>query len=166
MSHPNNARRQRPQGQEFKDITSHDGMLTWEWVSEQMTESRNYWLCTTRPDGRPHAMPVWGVWVEDTFYFGTGPSSRKGRNLQHNPNAVVHLESGDETVIFEGTIEAFRDAGTLKAVFAAYDRKYAPFSISETMDINEPDGMYVLRPQRAFAWLEADFLKTAVRWTL
>ncbi len=166
MSHPNNARRQRPRGEEFTGITDDAGMLKWEWVSEQMAASRNYWVCSTRPDGRPHAMPVWGVWVDDVLYFGSSPASRKSRNLQQNPNAVVHLESGDETVIFEGTIVPFRDSERLVAVFAAYDIKYAPFRISETININEPDGMYVLRPQRVFAWLESDFLNTAVRWTL
>ena len=30
-----------------------------------------YWLATTRPDGRPHAMPVWGVLLGEVLWFGT-----------------------------------------------------------------------------------------------
>ncbi len=62
-----------------------EGMLPWSHVSERMSAARNYWIGTTRPDGRPHATPVWGVWVDETFYFGTGERSRKGRNLAADP---------------------------------------------------------------------------------
>ncbi|MCZ2096160.1 MAG: hypothetical protein LC121_07825 [Anaerolineae bacterium] len=44
--------------------TKPQGMLDWSWVDDQMTKSRSYWVCSTRPDGRPHAAPVWGVWYE------------------------------------------------------------------------------------------------------
>ena len=47
--------------------------------------SRNYWVCTTRADGRPHAMPVWGLWIDDAVWFSTDPTSIKGRNLRGPP---------------------------------------------------------------------------------
>jgi len=31
-----------------------------------------YWIATTRPDGSPHLMVIWGLWMEDGFYFSTG----------------------------------------------------------------------------------------------
>ena len=85
--------------------TAEEGLLPWSWVSEQMERSRNYWVCTTRPDGRPHAMPVWGVWVDDTLWFSTGDGSVKARNLAADPRVAVHLESGDDAVMLEGTAE-------------------------------------------------------------
>ena len=51
------------------------GLLPWTWALERLQPARNYWLATTRPDGRPHVMPVWGVWVENRFYFSTGSQS-------------------------------------------------------------------------------------------
>jgi hypothetical protein len=63
------------------------------------------WLGTTRPDDRPHVMPVWGVWIDDIVYFGTAPDSVKALNLASNPAAVVHLESGNDVVIVEGRTE-------------------------------------------------------------
>ena len=26
--------------------------LTWDWVATQLTNSKHYWLCSVRPDGR------------------------------------------------------------------------------------------------------------------
>ena len=78
--------------------TSSDGPLDWSHAEERLKRARNYWIATTRPDGTPHAVPVWGVWVEGSLYFGTSRRSVKGRNLAHSPGLVVHLESADDVV--------------------------------------------------------------------
>jgi hypothetical protein len=38
-----------------------EGTLPWSWAEERLAESRNFWLVTADGNGRPHAMPVWGV---------------------------------------------------------------------------------------------------------
>ena len=138
-----------------------EGMLTWGFVDERVSGARNYWVGTTRSDGRPHAAPVWGVWVEGTLYFGTSRRSRKGRNLAADPRLVVHLESGNEAVMFEGVAEEVDGPVTLAAVGAAYGEKYG-------IDLGEAgsDGSvwYALRPSVAYAWVERDFPNTATRW--
>jgi hypothetical protein len=96
-----------------------EGILPWSFVDKRMSSARNYWVSTTRSDGRPHAAPVWGVWLDGAFYFGTGSASRKARNLAKSPNVVVHLESGDEVVIFEGGAEEVADPALLDAAFRA-----------------------------------------------
>ena len=140
--------------------TEHD-LTPWSHVEEQMAKSRNYWIGTTRPDGRPHSMPVWGVWLDSTFYFGTERGSIKAKNLDANPALSVHLESGDDAVIFEGIAEEFRDADTLKNVDEAYLIKY---NISVIEDPSNPGLFYALRPHTVFAWTESDFINTATRW--
>ncbi|MEI7555150.1 pyridoxamine 5'-phosphate oxidase family protein [Candidatus Chlorohelix sp.] len=135
-------------------------LLEWEWVTEKMTLSHNYWIGSTRPDGKPHAMPVWGLWLEGTFYFATGRTSRKGRNLLQNPEAVVHLESGDEVVIFEGRVEEFNDPALFERFAEAYGQKYAGFKPAY-----DPANLYLkLIPRVAFGWLEKDFANSATRW--
>jgi pyridoxine/pyridoxamine 5'-phosphate oxidase len=105
-------------------------------------------------DGSPHAAPVWGLWRGDAFVFGTGAESRKGRNLARDPRAVVHLESGDEVVILEGSIatvatdEAFADAYEAK-----YDHRPEP-----------GEGWLSLSPSRALAWRERDYPQSATRF--
>ena len=67
-------------------------MLSWDAVEKKIANAHNYWVCTTRPDGRPHTVPVWGVWVDGAVYFGTDRDSRKARNILANPAMVIHLE--------------------------------------------------------------------------
>lgn len=138
-----------------------DGPLAWGHAEERLERARNYWIATTRPDGRPHAAPVWGVWVGGSLYFGTGRRSVKGRNLSRNPELVVHLESADDLVILEGEVEEVRDRDSFETIDGAYRAKYG-MGVLEAGD----DGAvwYVARPRKAHAWLENDFPGTATRW--
>ncbi len=152
------AKRRRPYMRNYGIATDEAGLMSWEWVDEQMTKSRNYWIGSTRPDGRPHAAPVWGVWYEGALYFGSDPESQKARNFEHQPEIVVHLESGDETVILEGKIEKTTDPARIAPVDKLYAAKYPPFDPA-------PSKFYfVLRPHTAFAWHEHNFPQSATRW--
>jgi PPOX class probable F420-dependent enzyme len=133
--------------------------LPWSWAVERLAESRNYWICTTRADGRPHAAPVWGLWLDDAVWFSTSRASLKARNIARNPSAVVHLESGDETVILEGEVEEVRDPDALERFADAYEAKY---EFRPQPDEGSPT--FVLRPQSAQTWLETDYPRTAARW--
>jgi Pyridoxamine 5'-phosphate oxidase len=136
------------------------GLLDWAWAEERLVASRTYWVCTTRADGRPHAAPVWGLWLDGALLFSSDPSSVKGRNLARRPDVVVHLESGDEAVICEGRIEPMRGDDLLIAFADAYEAKYA-----HRPDTSNPaHGMYVLRPTTVLAWREADFPTSATRF--
>src|SRR5579859_2049245 len=44
-------------------------MLPWSHVVERLEGARYYWLATTRPDGRPHVTPLWGVWIDEALYL-------------------------------------------------------------------------------------------------
>ncbi len=128
-------------------------MLDWGWAVEKLADSRNYWISTTREDGLPHAMPVWGVVVDGELWFGTSPASVKGRNLERSGRLVAHTESGDEAVILEGTVDTRAVTGQVRD---DYEAKYDWRPDSEQM--------YVVRPRRAFAWREADYPKSATRF--
>jgi nitroimidazol reductase NimA-like FMN-containing flavoprotein (pyridoxamine 5'-phosphate oxidase superfamily) len=159
------AERTRPNMPNYGISTKAEGMMSWDWVDEQMTKSRNYWICSTRPDGSPHAAPVWGVWVDGKLYFGSATTSRKARNIKRNPQIVVHLESGDDTVILEGRVNtsAITDMALLERIADAYGAKYPPYK-PDVHDSNNP--FFVFEPKRAFAWTEKDYPNTATRWTL
>ena len=68
------------------------GLLPWPWAEQRLRRSHNYWMMTVRPEATPHAMPVWGIWVDNRFVFSTGASSRKARNLAANASCVVCTE--------------------------------------------------------------------------
>jgi hypothetical protein len=139
---------------------SSEGLLPWSHVDRRMAEARNYWIGTSRPDGRPHVMPVWGIWLEGELYFGTDRNSRKSRNLKENPSVAVHLESGDDVVIVEGLASEVRDPERIAAVDSAYLAKYGMRIIGHP---GEPI-IYSVSTAAVFAWKEKDFPKSATRW--
>src|SRR5688572_25270303 len=57
---------------------------------------RTYWLATVRPDGRPHVVPLLGLWLDGRFYFLTGENTRRGKNLAHDAHCVLTV--GSQTI--------------------------------------------------------------------
>jgi hypothetical protein len=135
--------------------------LPFSHAEKRLTKSRNYWICTTRPDGRPHSIPVWGFWMDGAVYFGTGRETRKARNLAHNFAISIHLDSGDDVVILEGNaVEVdLNDKQVFKKLDAASRSKY-----KMPLVIMPGSVIYSVRPRIVLAWTERDFPKTATRW--
>ena len=135
-------------------------LLPWSWAAERLERARNYWISTTRADGRPHAAPVWALWLDDAVWFSTGADSQKARNMARDPRIVVHLESGDETVILEGLAEPVLDDDLERRVDEVYGPKYdfTPDSSGET------DPWFVMRPKRAYAWTERSYPASATQF--
>lgn len=141
------------------------GLLAWTWAERRLRNSREYWIATTRPDGAPHVMVVWGLWWDETFCFSTGRQSRKARNLDANPRCVICNEDADEAVIVEGVAERMRDVRKIREFLSIYERKYK-FDMSGMAggmtSLKEP--VFVVRPQVVFGQAEKTFAKTATRW--
>ena len=137
---------------------SAEGLLPWSWAEVRLRDSRNYWVATVRPDGRPHLMPVWAVWLSDALYFSTARTSTKARNLFANPNCSVSTEHGDEAVIIEGAVIHEEDHSALRPAWGAYKAKY-DWGL-------EGESMFVLSPKVAFAFIETaeQFSTAATRW--
>ena len=140
-----------------------DGLLDWSWAVERLESAKNYWFSTTRPDGRPHAMPAWGAWLDGVLYFDGSPETRRMQNLSKNPAISIHLESGDEVVILEGESGPVGkpDRGLAEGLAAALAKKYGPTYVP-TPDTWDEGGLYALRPKVAFGWSE--FPKNVTRW--
>ena len=78
------------------------GLLHWSWAAERLTAARSYWVATVWPDGRPHVMPVWGMWDDSALWFTSSTGSRKVRNLAADPRCCVTTEDASDPVIIEG----------------------------------------------------------------
>ncbi len=129
--------------------------IAWAAVVEQLSEARNYWISTTRPSGRPHSVPVWGVWAEDAFHFLTDLKSLTATNIANDPRSDVHLESGDEVVLLDGQ---FEQVPLSAAVLDAFNAKY------EMPQMAEGFPAYRLELRKALAWREDGFPSNATRW--
>lgn len=135
-------------------------LLPWSHAEERLLAARYYWLATTRPDGRPHVTPVWGVWVDGALYIDGPPITTWGRNLKGNPAISVHLESASDVVILEGKIEDLTTDPELGSrIVDAWNAKYGRLHPDPA-----GDGILRLRPRTARAW-SSESLEDGTRWS-
>jgi hypothetical protein len=160
---PDRDRPEMPDGYGVPDTD--EGLLPWSWAVEKLEAARNFWFATTRPDGRPHAMPAWGVWLDGGLYFEGSPLTRRARNIARNPHVSVHLESGDEVVIIEGEAQAAHlpPRAVAERLSVIFGEKYgASHDYHPEPTQWDQGGLWFLRPQVAFGWKE--FPVTVTRW--
>jgi general stress protein 26 len=136
------------------------GLKPWSYAVERLSRSRGYWVSTTRPDGRPHSVPIWGVWVRDQFAFSTGAQSRKARNLANDPHIVIGVEPSEDSIVLEGIASLVDDPAFLRDFKSVYAEKY-DMSMD---DFSEP--VYAVRPVVAFSFASAgdEFTAGSTRW--
>jgi Pyridoxamine 5'-phosphate oxidase len=136
----------------------------WPWALERVEKSHNYWISTTRPDGRPHLMLVWGIWWQDAFWFSTGPRTRKAKNIAADPHVVIATEKTDEAVILEGSAEEINDRAVWKQLVEVYNSKYG----GDVGPLLESSGGCVFRVKVQIAFGQDEhaenFMDSVTRW--
>ena len=61
------------------------------------------WLATTNADGTPHLTGIGALWASGTFWFETGATTRKGRNLARDPRCSLSVATDEFDLVVEGT---------------------------------------------------------------
>jgi nitroimidazol reductase NimA-like FMN-containing flavoprotein (pyridoxamine 5'-phosphate oxidase superfamily) len=120
-------------------------------VEARLVEATHYWFATVRPDGRPHVVPLDGLWLDNRWYFGGSDKAVRHRNLESNPLATLHLDDPGSAVIVEGTCEfTAPPKKTAERLRAASREKYgyAP-PVSAYLA-----GIWTLSPRRVLAWTD------------
>src|SRR5215472_5453676 len=144
---------------------SKKGLLPWKWAEDRLRKSRQFWVATTRGDGRPHVMVIWALWMNGAIYFSTGKETVKARNIARNPTCTMCTEKADEAVIVEGAVEVERDVDRIREFIPLYEKKYKwklGEMASDLLSLKEP--VFVLRPKVAFGLWEKRFATSATRW--
>ena len=142
--------------------------LPWSWAAERLGPNTSFWVVTVSGAGRPHAMPVWGVWDDDEhrFAFSCSPHARKARNLAQNPAVVVTIDDTVECFSVEGTAATVEDGERAAWWIDRYLAKYQPHSAELTGDFIAANLLVEVTPERAFAVIEREeeFSTRATRW--
>ncbi|MBI1379324.1 MAG: pyridoxamine 5'-phosphate oxidase [Frankiales bacterium] len=128
--------------------------LGWDEVAARFAAAANWWVATSGPAG-PHAVPVWGVVVDDVLHFYGDPNAVRSQNLAADPRVALHLESGSDVLLVHGEAVALGPAGGVDAVNAAYAAKYAAPDDAQYLPdapLNDASLLYGVRPERALAW--------------
>jgi general stress protein 26 len=141
-----------------------DGMLSWQFVEERLTNAANYWVATVGSSGAPHVRPVDGVWVDGALCFGGSPKTQWVRNLQRDERLSVHLPHDDEVIILEGRAELVTEGGHPHATpsMQASRAKYPQYYTGEDAPTFRP--FWLLRPEKVYAWTLSGFPQNVTRW--
>jgi hypothetical protein len=83
-------------------------------------DRHTYWLTTTNPDGSPHVTAVGVMAVNGTWYFTSGPGTRKSRNLARDSRCVVSVATCPFDLVVEGNAHQVTDAGELRTLAKAF----------------------------------------------
>jgi Pyridoxamine 5'-phosphate oxidase len=139
------------------------GLLPWSWAEERLLRSHDYWLATTRPDGRPHLMPVWGLWYDWSLWFSSSVGSSKARNLRAASYCSASTDDAQDPVVLEGTADEVTDREALEALLALENEKYGT---DYTMELFDPalNSCFRLQPRLAFGIATDDFTGSPTRW--
>ncbi len=127
------------------DAAQGAGLLPWRWAVARLERSHDYWVATVRPDGRPHVMPVWGVWMDDA-------------------HCAITTDNAYEPVVIEGEAASIDGPAAIGTFVAEINRKY---ETDYSIDFFNPtdNACFRARPTWAFGLTEADFTGTPTRWT-
>jgi PPOX class probable F420-dependent enzyme len=71
------------------------------------------WLATINDDGTPHMTGIGALWVDGTFYFETGETTRKGRNLARDPRCSLSVATQEFDLVVEGDAKIVEDPATV-----------------------------------------------------
>ncbi len=146
--------------------------LGWADVRTRVAQAGDFLLATTDPDGRPHVVPVLGVWLDGTVCFVTFRQSRKTRNLVRNSGCAVTVPGHDVDLVLEGAARPVRDAARLQEIADLFPAKYPwwhPFvrngEFYDPADtaLADPRHVYAVEPAEVFAFGKEDGF-SATRW--
>lgn len=151
------------------DIYGHPS-LPWSRALEELERfeagpGKSTWLATTRPDGRPHVAGIGALWHDGTFYFTSGPGTRKSRDLAENPNCVISVGLPGIDLVVEGTASRVTDEAALKRLAEVFGAGGWEASVEDggfTAPYSAPSAgpppwhLYVMTPTTAFGVATAE----------
>src|SRR3954471_20830142 len=90
------------------------------------------WLATINRDGSPHLTGIGAVWVDGAFWFETGETTRKGRNLVRDARCTLSLATAEFDLIVEGEAAKITDRPTVERLAAVWAAGGWPARVDET----------------------------------
>jgi len=127
--------------------------VSWDYIEQKLIESKHYWMCSVRPNRRPHVVPRWAVYLDGKLYYDGSPETRHARNILENPNTTVNLEDGQKAIILEGTsVPAPKPTPEFAQRLVAAYGKYAEDGYTPELTQWDEGGLYVFTPHQCLAW--------------
>jgi PPOX class probable F420-dependent enzyme len=90
------------------------------------------WLATINADGSPHVTGLGALWADGTYWFETGHTTRKARNLARDPRCTLSVATHDFDLVVEGDAHKVTDPATVAAMAARWQDEGWPARVDET----------------------------------
>lgn len=90
------------------------------------------WITTLNEDGSPHLTGIGAMWAEGSFWFETGPGTRKGRNLDRDPRCALAVALHEFDLTVEGRAERVTDPAAVAARAAEWAADGWPCEVDES----------------------------------
>jgi PPOX class probable F420-dependent enzyme len=71
------------------------------------------WLTTLDADGTPHTTGIGAMWMDGTWWFETGRTTRKGRNVERDPRCTLAVATHEFDLVVDGTAALVTDPATV-----------------------------------------------------
>jgi PPOX class probable F420-dependent enzyme len=149
-------------------------LLDWEPIRARLAEGvpqapdtggpnrHTCWLATINPDGSPHLNGIGALWFDDAFWFETGETTRKGRNLARDPRCTLSVATREFDLVVEGEAHKVTDPATVATIAERYAADGWPARVDEsgtalTAEYSAPSAgkppwhVYRLQPKTATA---------------
>ena len=140
--------------------------VPWSWVDDQLRAAPTYWVVAAAesPTAAPHPRPVWGVWTGEEVCVSVGSPPLR-RAFAAGGAVTVHLDSGTDVVVVEGTVRPSVAPEDAARAVAAYDAKY-----DYSYDVGTYGPLACVDPATILAWRTAgwagrDSFQSVGKWT-
>ena len=90
------------------------------------------WLATINPDGTPHVTGLGALWADGCFWFETGRSSRKGKNLARDPRCALSVATQEFDLVVEGEAALVTDAAMVAEMASRWAAEGWPARVDDT----------------------------------
>ena len=90
------------------------------------------WLATIDPDSAPHVTGIGALWLDGAFWFETGATTRKGRNLARDPRCTVSVATDEFDLVLEGEAHQVTDPATVARLAACWADDGWPARVDES----------------------------------
>ena len=125
------------------------------------------WLTTINADGSPHMNGVGALWLDGAFWFETGETSRKGRNIARDPRCSLALSMDEYDLVVEGDATKVTDRATVAEMAQRWAAEGWPAEVDDsgialTAPFSAPSAgpppwhVYKLTPRRGTALMTVE----------
>lgn len=116
-------------------------------IISRLGEEKNIWLASVHPNSKPHLVPVWFIWEDETFFICIYSGSVKFLNISQNESVSIALENGTKPAICEGISERI-DRPWPEKIVKKFKKKYD----WDIQTDKEYDALIRISPQKWLFW--------------